>query len=112
MRPKRSSVRSTSASTCSGSRTSVRNGEAVVPELGLHVLERLRTAAADRHLGARPRELAGDRAADPGAAAGDERDLAGVRVGSKRRTELAHGTSASVGRRPSSASRTETAGLR
>ena len=27
-----------------------RNGEAVLPELGLHVLERLRTAAADRHL--------------------------------------------------------------
>ena len=49
-------------------------------------LERLGPAAADRHPGAGRRQGVRGRAPDPGPPAGDERDLAGVRV--RRRTRL------------------------
>ena len=64
-------------------------------------LERLRAAAADRDPGARGGERERRRPADPGAAAGDQRDLAPVRVRRERRAHSPRQT----GSRPSAKAR-------
>ena len=80
--PWRASTASTSASTWSSSRMSqtVRAGAARGAELD-GLVERLRAAAADDDLRAERSQLDRAAAAEPGAAAADERDLAGEQVG-------------------------------
>ena len=88
------------------------NGQASITELLLHRGDGFLAPAADRDPRPGAHELARDRAADSGPAAGDERHLAFVGVRGQWGVEVGHGTRASTGRRPSSASRTATAGRR